>query len=313
MIESTDGFEVFVAVVEQGSISGAARALGVPRETLSRQLARLEERVGVRLLHRTSRTMTLTPAGERLLQTARPLVTAAREALADLRQLDDTPRGLLRISAPPGGGGAFLGEVCSSYLRKYPHVRLEVFAANRYVDLRTEGFDVALRAGSTLDPGLVARRLWASDILAVASTNYLEQNGVPQSLDALSAHACLLGMGGGAQPLRRWPTLDGGAVLVDGRLVSNDLGVLVASAYLGDGIAMIPRPFALPGLTSGALRPVLPELLGAKTAMSLVFLERRFLSPKTRAFIDHVVEWFEAKGARLSLEQALRPALEPIR
>ncbi|MEL6342542.1 MAG: LysR family transcriptional regulator [Myxococcota bacterium] len=304
MLESTEGFEIFVTIADEGSISAAARALDVPRETLSRRLARLEERLGVRLLHRTSRTLNLTPAGERLVQRARPLVRAAREAVLAVRQLDETPRGVLRVSIPPGGGASILGPMVSSFLRRYPLVQLDLFATSRFVDLRAEGFDVAMRAGQLKDPGLVARKLWASDLIAVAARDYLEMHGEPETLDDLTDHNCLVGMVGGTEPQRRWPTRDGGWVSVSGRLVSNDLGLLTAAMEEGEGIALLPRPFSRAGRRAGVLRAVLPDQLGATASMSLVFPERRFLPPKTRAFIEHVADWFAQQGDQMILQSA---------
>ena len=169
MAESTEGFETFVSIVEAGSISAAARALGVPRETLSRRLLRLEERLGVWLLHRSSRQLDLSPAGEVLFGRVRPLVLAAREANEAVRALDGEPRGLLRVSVPPGGGGLAMAELARGFLTARPKVELELLATTRHVDLIGEGFDVALRAGEVTDPRLVARRLTQNRLVGVAA------------------------------------------------------------------------------------------------------------------------------------------------
>jgi len=293
-MDATDGFEGFVAVVEHGSISAAARAAGVPRETLSRQLARLEERLGARLVHR-GRRLTLTPAGELLHDRARPLVLAAREATAAVRDLDETPSGLLRVSVPPGAGGAFFGRICAAFVDRYPRMQLEVFATSRYVDLVSEGFDVALRAGAGTDPGLVTRTVWSSAVVAVASREYLDAHGRPASPEDLRGHECLRNMRG-TQPNSAWPLQDGRTVSVSGRMTSNELGVLVAAVEAHRGIAMLPRPLARAGLDAGRLEVVLPGVLGARSAMRLVFLERRLMPAKVRAFIDHTVEAFRSYG-----------------
>lgn len=289
MTEATEGYESFVGVVQAGSISAAARQLGVPRETLSRRLQRLEERLGVRLIHRSTRQLDLTPAGEVLFGRVRPLVLAAREAAAAVRSLDGVPRGLLRVSVPPGGGGLFLAEVARGFLAAHPEVELELLATTRHVDLIAEGFDVALRAGEVRDERLVARRLAQVRLVAVAAPAYLARRGAPCGLSELADHALLLGMAAGEARAHHWPTLAHGPLEVRGRLSCNDLLVLRELACAGEGIALLPEGLIREALSSGALKPVLPDLLGATTSTWAVFVERAFMPPKVRAFVDHLV------------------------
>ena len=197
--DDLEGLALFVAVVDAGSISAAARALGQPRESLSRRLAAWEDGLGVRLLHRSTRRLVPTRAGETLLARARPLVAAARESLAEVRLLDDVPRGLLRVSVPPGGGAAFLGPPFATFLARWPEVQLEVRALARHVDLVAEGFDVALRAGPVHDPSLIARRLWSADVVGVMAPALAARVGAPATPAALEALPCLLGFGGGSR------------------------------------------------------------------------------------------------------------------
>lgn len=289
MTEATEGYESFVGIVQAGSISAAARQLGVPRETLSRRLQRLEERLGVRLIHRSTRQLDLTPAGEVLFGRVRPLVQAAREAAAAVRSLDGVPRGLLRVSVPPGGGGMFLAEVARGFLAAHPEVELELLATSRHVDLIAEGFDVAVRAGDVRDPRLVARRLAQTRLLAVAAPAYLARRGTPCSPSELADHSLLLGMAAGEERARRWPTVAGGTVAVQGRLSCNDLLVLRELARSGEGIALVPEGLIRDELAAGALVPVLPDLLGATASTWVVFVERALMPPKVRAFVDHLV------------------------
>ena len=144
-MSNAEGFEEFVAIIDCGSVTGAAEGLGLPRPTLSRRLARLEERLGVRLIHRTTRRMTMTPQGELLYAKARRVVQAAREAEAEVRRLDGVPRGLLRVSVPTGMPAMLFGEWVGEFLQRYPEVELEMVASSAHVDLAAEGFDLALR------------------------------------------------------------------------------------------------------------------------------------------------------------------------
>lgn len=301
MQETAEGFEVFVAVLDAGSISAAARERGVPRETLSRQLGRLEQRLGVRLAHRGARRLVPTAAGEALLARARPLVQAAQEAEAAVRRLDDTPRGLLRVSVPPNGGAALVARMALPLLERWPELRMELLATTRHVDLVAEQVDVALRAGEVRDPSVVARRLWTSRVVAVASPAYVRSHGLPTHPEALDAHACVLGADGGVRPLGRWPLLRGGAVSVSGRIASNDLGVQLLAALGGHGIALLPEIFVEGPVRDGALVPVLPAEVGAHTSMSIVWAERALMPAKVRAFVDHIVAAFaEPQGDLLS-------------
>jgi DNA-binding transcriptional LysR family regulator len=293
MQETAEGFEVFVAVLDAGSISAAARELGVPRETLSRQLARLEDRLGVRLAHRGARRLLPTAAGEALLARARPLVLAAKEAEAAVRRLDDTPRGLLRVSVPPNGGAAFIADIALPFLDRWPEVRLELIATTRHVDLVAEQVDVALRAGEVRDPSLVARRLWSSRLVGVASPTYARARGLPERPAELSDHDCVLGADAGVRTQVRWPLMAGGQVPVSGRIASNDLGVQLRATLAGHGIGLLPAPFAREAIEDGALLPVLPEHLGLRTSMSIVYVERALMPAKVRAFVDHIVLAFD--------------------
>ena len=184
---SADGFEEFVAIVDNGSVSAAAESLGLPRATVSRRLARLEERLGVRLLHRTTRRMTLTPGGALLHRKASRLVTAARELEAEVRRLDGVPRGLLRMSIPPGTADSFITGWIVEFLRLYPEVSVELVASSVHVDLVAEGFDLALRHGTIDDASLIARTISVSVTIAVASPVLMDLHTTVPSIWLTSA------------------------------------------------------------------------------------------------------------------------------
>ncbi|MCH9686618.1 MAG: LysR family transcriptional regulator [Deltaproteobacteria bacterium] len=295
--EKSEGLESFVAIVEHGSIAAGARALGTPRETLSRRLLRLEDRLGVRLLHRTTRDASMTPEGKALYAHARRMVNATEEAIRSVRLLDDVPRGVLRVSAPAGD---LLGPVFESFLRTWPEVELEVLCTSRYIDVVAEGVHVALRGGEPRGDGLIARRLWHSEIVAVASSAYVERNGLPQGLRELTEHDCLLSLIDG-QPIRQWPTHNGETAAVNGRMVTNDLSLRMALVRRGAGIGQTLRPFVQDELARGDLVVVLPGLLGCPTGMNVIFVEKEKMQPKVRAFIDHVVQWFDDHGLKALL------------
>lgn len=283
----------FVRAVEARSISRAARELGVPRPTVGRRLARLEDKLGARLLRRTTRTMALTDAGEALYQRARAVVAAASDARDAVVRRDDAVRGRLRVSAPPVQGGS-LGALVAEFLAAHPDVRVEIETSTRYVDLVSDGFDVAIRAATELAPGLVARTLGRTRLVAVASPEYLARAGTPRRAADLARHACLLGYARGEHPSTHWPRLRGGQLRVEGRLASNDLAVVRAAALVGHGIALLPLTLVHEDVAAGHLAPVLTAQIGAEARLAAVYAEREFLPAAVRAFVAAAVRWAAA-------------------
>lgn len=280
----------FSRTVDARSLSRAAAELGVPRATISRRLARLEERLGVRLLRRTTRSLVLTEAGEALYRHARIVLDAVDRAEASVRRTDDTVRGELRVSVPPLNNPSFLGLI-ADFARRYPEVRLHVHFSSRHVDLLRDGYDVALRAGSEIEPGLVARTLSRTPLLGVASPEYLAARGVPRTRRDLRHHRCLLGFSRGELPQTHWSVAGGGKLHVEGAFFANDVTVLCDQALRGLGIAVLPLIVVGQHLESGALTQVLPGVLAAETRVALVYPEREFVPPQVRAFIEMVSAW----------------------
>ncbi|UQA58529.1 LysR family transcriptional regulator [Polyangium aurulentum] len=279
----------FAKTVEARSLSRAAAELGVPRATISRRLARLEERLGVRLLRRTTRSLALTDAGEALHRHARIVLDAVHHAEASVRKTDDAVRGELRVSVPPMNGTSFGAMICA-FARRYPEVRLHIHSTTRHVDLQRGGYDVALRASSSLEPGLVARTLSREPLLAVASPAYLEAHGTPRTRRDLRQHRCLMGFVRGELPQTHWP-FSGGKLQIEGALFANDINLLCDAALEGLGIALLPRMLVQSHLESGALVHVLPSAIQAESHIAVVYPEREFMPPQLRAFIDAVVAW----------------------
>ena len=211
--------ETFVAVVEGGTFSAAARALGLPVSTVSRQVSRLEERLGARLLNRTTRRVTPTDSGQSYFQRCRRIVAESREAEEEVRQIHGAPRGLLKIAAPPSGLRATaVEELVSAFLARFPEIEVELVAEARFVDLIAEGYDLALRGGILRDSSLVARRLLRMRTGLVASPDYLARRGRPRRVADLARHDLLVQRAPGRQP--RWPLMPRGSLPVRGRLTA---------------------------------------------------------------------------------------------
>lgn len=286
----TTEFLTFARTVEARSISKAARELGVPRPTVGRRLARLEQKLGVRLLRRTTRTMVLTDAGEALYARARAVLAAVQDAESSVRRSDDAVRGLLRVSAPPLLTNSFAA-MAADFVARYPDVRLELDFTSRHVDLVAGGYDVALRAAAELPPGLIARNLTRTRLFAVASPAYLAARGTPKRPADLAQHTCLVGFTRGEHPSTHWPLLRRGQVRVEGAVASNDVTLLHEMALRDRGIALLSMPLVYDDIVAGRLVPVMPDRLGGEAQVAVVHPDREFVPPAVRAFVDAVVRW----------------------
>jgi DNA-binding transcriptional LysR family regulator len=291
MPEPLDSAEllVFTKAVEARSLSRAAAELGIPRATLGRRLLRLEKRLGARLLQRTTRSLTITDAGDALYRHARIALAAIAAAEASVRQHDATVRGNLRVSLPPFVGSPLL-DLIADFAAAHADVRLQVHFSTRHADLRRDGYDVALRAATQLEPGLVARTLVRFDFVAVAAPSYLRAHGTPSSLAELRRHRCLMGFARGELPETHWAGA-GRKVQVDGALSSNSPELLARAAERGLGIAYVPRLAVESRIVRGELVLVLPKLLRTEGRLALVYPERELVPPPVRAFVD----WMSAR------------------
>ena len=292
ILDPAEGFNYFVAILEAGSISEAARVLDVPRATLSRRLGELEASLGVQLIHRSTRRLSPTAAGEELYRRTRKILQDAVEAREAVRRLDGVPRGRLRVAVPPSMG-ASLEPALSDYMQRYPETQVEIRAGSRFVDLISEGIDVAVRAGQVDDPQLVVHQVSHTDVFPVAAPEYLRRYGLPKNPEALQQHQCLVDCEKGDIPRRFWPLKDGGKVAIAGRLTSNDLGVLLAMAKRGWGLALLPLAVSGEALASGELVEVLRAQVGHETPLSLVHTSKEFVDPKIRAFIELATPYLE--------------------
>jgi DNA-binding transcriptional LysR family regulator len=280
---------IFAHVAESGSFSRAAERIGLPKSTVSRRISVLEDRLGERLMLRTTRRLTLTELGEHLLTHARQVseeVDAVR-ALAEHRQA--RPSGRLRVSMPGDFATLLLSEMLSAYIARHPAVTLQLDLSPRRVDLLGEGFDIAVRTGALPDDALLAaRRLALFPIGLYAAPRYLADSGDPAIPDDLLRHRalCLVGRDGETAPwiLSAEPAQWEG--LPEGRTAANSPDILIRLAGAGAGIAAVPDCYAARDVAQGRLRRVLPAwALPAQTAWA-VFPGRRLMPAKTRIFID---------------------------
>lgn len=288
-----DEIRVFAKVVEAGSFIGASRELDMPKSTVSRKVSELEERLGARLLQRTTRKLSLTDVGRAFYEHAARAVSEAEEAELVVGRMQEVPRGLLRVTTPLNFG--YLGPIVASFLQRHPEVQVEVVCADRVMDLVQEGFDVAVRAGQLADSTLVARNLGALRNFLVASPAFLGRRGAPKQPQDLERFDCIA-FGAGADRAswrlqRRGKTR---VIEVKARLVVNDFDFLDEAARSGLGIAMLPSFRCIPHLRAGALERVLPEWCSLEVPLHAVYPSTRHLSPKVKAFLDHLREQLTA-------------------
>ncbi len=283
---SVDRLIEFTAILEAGSIAGGSRRLNLPRATLSRRLSALERELGVRLLHRRTRRLVLTPAGEELLGRARRIVADADAAWSAVRRLDDTPRGLLRVSV----SSILDPSLFTDFLRDFPEVEIEVRASTRHVDLIADGVDVAIRFGEVTDADLIVRKVHQSRSVVVGSPAYLSDRPPPSHPDELADRECVVGFAGGWTPARRWPLRAGGTVPVGGRLAGNAVSLARAAALAGLGLALLPERMVRADIEEGLLVAVLEDVVGGDLPVSVVYADREFIDPKVRAFVDRAAQ-----------------------
>jgi DNA-binding transcriptional LysR family regulator len=282
---------VFARVVQTGSFTAAARALQMPKSTVSRKITDLEQRLGVRLLQRTTRTLSLTDEGRTYHDFCARIVDEIDEAELAVGRLRAVPRGPLRVTTPLNFG--FMGSIVADFAKDNPEVSLEIVSTDRVVSLVEERFDVAVRAASLGDSTLIARPLGEIRRIAVASPAYVKRRGRPREPADVAEHDCLA-FGAGATPTL-WRFEKGAAsvdVTVKPRLVINDFEVLADAALAGLGIAMLPIFRCAGELRERRLERVLKEWRSPRVVIHAVYPTARYLSPKVRAFVEHLQRRF---------------------
>jgi DNA-binding transcriptional LysR family regulator len=259
----------------------------MPKSTVSRKVSELEERLKSRLLQRTTRKLSLTDVGRTYYDYCARIVGEIEDAERAVSSLQETPRGLLRVTAPVNV--AFLGPIVSDYLKRFPEVRIDLFCTGRAVDLVEERFDVGIRAGTLADSTLIARNLGSARWFLVATPAYLKKHGRPRSPEDLKKHDCLIfGAGLGSADVRLENAGRSVQVALSARLLVTDMDILDAVATAGLGIALLPAFRCIEELRAHRLERVLPDWNAPSTPVHVVYPSTRHLSPKVKSFVDHL-------------------------
>jgi DNA-binding transcriptional LysR family regulator len=288
---------VFVRVVERGSFTLAADELELSRAVVSKYVSRLEERLGARLLHRTTRRLSLTEAGAALFEASRGAIERIEEAEGAVAQLQSEPRGRLKVSAPMSFGILHLGPALTDFSREHPRVSLDMRLDDRFVNLVEEGIDVAVRIGALTDSSLVARKLATTRTIACAAPAYLAEHGEPEAPEDLAAHNCLIYSYLSTANVWRFTAPDGRdiPVAVNGSFRINNGIVLGEAAAAGHGILLTPSFYVAPLLRDGRLKRILTNYRLPELGIHAVYPQRDHVPPKVRAFVDFLAKRFGRK------------------
>lgn len=290
-MDRIDAMRLFLRVAELGSFSRAADEADVGQPTVSRRIQELEQQIGAQLFRRTTRALSLTEPGQRFYARAQAIVAEFDEAEAEARGLDREPVGLLRITASNGFARFLLSPHLPAFLEAYPHIRVEILATEKLVDLVEEGVDLAFRFGDLADSSLTARRIGATSRHLYAAPAYLDRRGRPNSPADLMDHDCLL-LAPGGQTVR-WTLArgdDSHVIEVPGRFRATSADLIRDAVLAGMGVALTPCFLVRPELESGVLEIVLDDWAYAKLPIHAVWPTGRMLPRKARVFLDFIEE-----------------------
>ncbi|MCX4163889.1 MULTISPECIES: LysR family transcriptional regulator [Paraburkholderia] len=294
--DEADQTEAFLAVVESGSFSAAGRKLGRDGSVISRRIAALEARLGIRLLERSTRRVAPTEAGIRFRARVHEAMDMMRAAEDEARAMAASPTGLLRVSLPLAFGRRWISPRLPEFLARYPALRVEATYTDRYVDLIAEGFDAAVRLGEMKDSRLIGRRIAATRRLICAAPSYLDQRPALNEAEDLLRHDCICFTRLTTHPV--WHLQRNGknrAVRISGRLETDDVEAVVHAALAGMGVIMATDWLVARELADGRLVPVLTDwTVGGEAAVSVVRASVQHEPAKSRAFVDWMVEIFAA-------------------
>lgn len=282
--------EVFREVCKQMSFSQAANQLNLVPSAVSRQVSELEKHLGVRLLQRTTRSISLTEDGRYYLQKMDAISQGVRELKGQTGE-DQSSEEHIRITAPPIFGPQFLTDAFNSYMQRHPHVSISTTMVNREINLIEEGYDLAIRVGELVDSSMVARVVGRFSLSVVASQKYIETYGVPKHPKDLTAHNCIINTL--TKSPRRWNFREGGrkfSVKVDGRCIANDDMLLQSFACSGLGIAFLPTYVTCGQVDEGNLILLLEEFIPDPLPIAIVYPSRHLLSTAKRNLIEYLIE-----------------------
>lgn len=298
---SLEEMVVFARVVETGGFTTAAHDLGLSKATVSKQVARLEERLGARLLNRTTRRLHLTDAGQTYYDGSARILADVEEVERAVAQLQSRPSGVLKVSCPVSFGQRFVASAVAEFMAELPDLRVEMVLSDRFVEIIEEGFDVAIRIGKLPDSSLVARKLAPMRRYVCATPEYFETYGRPKHPNDLAAHNCLLYTYEATGTRWRLKGPDGPVtVQVSGSLHVNNGDFIRQVVLCGAGVGFLPGFIVDTDIREGRVQAVLEEWSESDAAVFAVYPHRRHVAAKVRSFVDFMAERFAKRPTGLS-------------
>lgn len=291
-MESLSDIAVFVEVVDSGSFTAAADRLGLSKSVVSKYVTRLEDRLGARLLNRTTRRLSLTEAGRTFYGRSRHALGEIEEAEAEVSRLQDEPRGELRLASPMSFGILHVAPLLPAFQARYPELTVDMVLDDRQVDLVDQGFDLAIRIGELPDSSLVARRLGPCRHVVCGTPEYFARHGVPQSPEDLAEHPAVVYRYQDSPAEWRFLDRDGQYrhVTIGARLQLNNSLAVREALLNGAGVTLTPTFVVGADIKAGRLKAVLTAYQSIEVSIYAVYPQRRHLSPKVRAFVDFIAE-----------------------
>lgn len=286
-MKNLDGIVEFCSVASVGNFTGAANRLDTSVAQVSRKVATLEKRLGVKLLHRTTRNVSLTEAGKLYFEQTNPALSVLENAQLSVSALQQSPQGLIKLTAPVAFGEAFIAPLLNRFLETYSGISIQCAFSNDTLDIVEQGLDLAIRIGKLEDSSLIAKKLATRQLYVCGSREYLQNNSIPTSLEDLKQHSLLVG----SQPYWRFLiNNDVQTVSVSGRVRYNSGNALKAAAINGLGLTQLPGFYVRDSIAKGQLVEVLPDYKDKQEAIWAVFPSNRNVAPKIRLLVDFLSE-----------------------
>lgn len=293
-MDSIDGLKTFVSVVDAGSFTAAADRLGMSKKLASKYVAELERQLGVKLLQRTTRTLSLTTAGHRFYPRCVSILDEFDAMTADVRADDKGLSGVLRVSAPVTFGEMYLQADLARFGHAHPDLTIDLRLNDRFVDLAGEGFDIAVRIGALENSSLISRRLSTTRLIVVASPEYLGKHEELRHPSQLLMHNCI--RDSNFRSGQSWPFQINGQeqkIAVDGRFMVNSATAVSRLVLNGEGIGLCPTYAVAEHIKTGALTPLLSDFPSVSLGIQAVFSDARHMPARTRVLLDHLVKAYK--------------------
>ncbi len=298
-MEALNLLDAFIRSAQLGSFSAAARSLGLTPAAVSKNVARLEEELGLRLFHRSTRKLALTEEGEQFFGNTAGPYASLQDAFAYAAQREGKPSGVLRVTVGLGFGNEYIVPLLGEFLKRYPAIVPDWHFENRAVDLVGEGYDAAIAGGIELTEGVIARRLAMAHVIAVAAPAYLAGRAMPRHPSDLAGWDGIVRRSGPTGRLRAWTLRnrlgEEAPLECSIRMIFDDPEAMARAALLGYGVALLPTPHAARWVASGELVRLLPDWSAELGPLSIYYPNKKLVPLKTRVFIDFVVEAFRKK------------------